>query len=79
MHLDWAVQRVQYGTHGVKLHSSDGLIVTADYAILAVPVVTHIFRTSSFTNSIYVGHFGFKCQLYFVPSDLAADLTCRLI
>lgn len=38
VHLDWAVQRVQYGTHGVKLHSSDGLIVTADYAILAVPV-----------------------------------------
>jgi monoamine oxidase len=39
--LDWAVQHVEYGTHGVILHSSDGLIVTADYVILAVPVVGH--------------------------------------
>jgi len=36
--LDWAVQHVEYATHGVKLQSSDGRIVTADYVILAVPV-----------------------------------------
>ncbi|KAG0575463.1 hypothetical protein M758_5G006600 [Ceratodon purpureus] len=36
--LDWFVQHVEYGTHGVKLQSSDGRIVTADYVILAVPV-----------------------------------------
>lgn len=36
--LDWAVQHVEYGAHGVILHSSDGRIVTADYVILAVPV-----------------------------------------
>ena len=40
--LDWAVQHVDYGAHGVKLQSSDGRIVTADYVILTVPVVRQI-------------------------------------
>jgi hypothetical protein len=36
--LDWAVQHVEYAAHGVKLRSSDGRIVTAEYLVLAIPV-----------------------------------------
>lgn len=42
MRLNWAVQHVEYSARGVKLQSSDGRIVTADYVILAVPVVRDI-------------------------------------